>query len=207
MPNPDIVTIKFPLYLVEKGQRDFKGGAAMVEPFAELHKYFKVSSQTFIPRTKPQVYLGLRVNKEGQDQIEIITTENDPIRLYRALNIVTLFDRFDDPHQDLRDADAAAGFNIPLRFHHYVRNRVKGIIGNGAFEEVLQAVPPNLQQVIENLRRNRVQIEGRTLQREIRKGQIESNPLYERVIQEAKQRYIRARKALEMYGEIKYARM
>lgn len=195
MSERDFVSIRFPLYPGESGERKVDGNLTVVEPFVEQVRFFQVPAQDFLPlgTLNPQIRLGIRLPELGLEYGANTPREADPIRLYRALKILGRFDTFSTTpvhllHTDLRDAYAAAGHNYPLRFHHHVRDRVTSIIGQEALGEILQMIPPNLMVVVANLHKSKVHISGKTLQREIAKGHIESNPLYERVIQETKRR-------------------
>lgn len=192
MREHDFIELKFPIYFGVKKEREVNGQSTEVEPFVEQWRVFDVSTQTFLLPKNPfskQVHLGLRI--EGQSEIRggASSTEPDPIRIYRALQILNRFDKFNpEPHFDLVVAYEAAGHNYPLSHHHFVRDKISGIIGEESLHEILQMIPTNLMAVIENLHKQRVIINGETLGRDIRRGLIESNLLYQRVISETGKR-------------------
>lgn len=188
MGAKEVVTIKFPLYLGETKERRIKGTTTAVESFVELWQAFDISQQQLLAR--PQVHLGLRVPAFQEHYIGGGGNANvpDPIRLYRALQLLNRFEDIPNPYEELGDTYEAAGPVWPLEFYRPVRNRVSGIVGKEEFDAAVQMTPPNLQQVVENLRRHHMPIFHRTLQREIRRGRIEPTPLYERVIQQGERR-------------------
>ena len=185
MPERDIVNIKFPLYLGEKREREVRGEMTLTEPFVEMWKYFRVSTQQML-KVRPRVYLGLRMADQSEYVAVTPLASPDPIRLYRALKILDRFSVIHDPTNQATEAFEGAGFNYPLNRHHGIQSKFRNLMGNEGYSEILQAIPPNLQHVVENLRKNRVSLDGSTLQREVTRGRIETNPLYERVIQQTK---------------------
>ncbi len=200
--------VKLPLYISKPREVEVGGNIRTVQPFVERRRIFNIESQTFIlseGKSIGQVYLGLRV--EGEEDILGAGDPNrpDPIQLYRAIQFLNRFDRFplnQDPriplvanlHHDLADTYAAAGYSYPLTYHHYVTNLVRVFIGDQAFQEARQMVPENLMAVVENLRRQKVVIDGETLSREVNRGRIETNPLYEKVISETKRQRLQDKK-------------
>ena len=216
----NFVPIKFPLYIVEAGEREVDGNLTMVQPFVELWRVFDISTQKFFhPESKfckavgKQIHLGLRI----QDQEDIIAGSGanypDPVRLYRALQILNRIDRFplsQDDHitltnrlyLDAGEAYSATGYSSPLRHHRYLRNRFKSFIGEGPLQEAIHMNPPNLLAVVENLYRQKVTINGETLEREIRRERIETNPLYEEVISKTRLRKKRDRKSAEGFWRV-----
>lgn len=190
MPERKFVPIKLPLYISEPRQLEVDGNLRSVQSFVEQWRLFDVLSQTF---QFPKVYLGLRI----EDELDITSERDraDPIRLYRALQFLNRFDSLpvnpDDKipltarlHSDLAVAYNAAGHSHPLSHYHYVTSIIKTLIGDEDFQEVRQMIPENLMAVIENLRGQRVAIDGETLTREVGRGHLETNPLYDKIISE-----------------------
>jgi len=153
---------------------------------------------------KGHIYLGLRIPGE-EDRIHCgANSTPDPIRLFRALQIISRFERFSltkgaQPHSDLHDTYDAAGHSFPLQRHHYVRDKISSIIGEQSLEEVLQMVPANLVAVINNLHKQKIKINGETLAREVRRGTVEMNPLYENVLRNTRKRAIQDKRFREKF--------
>ncbi|TSC86047.1 MAG: hypothetical protein G01um10147_985 [Microgenomates group bacterium Gr01-1014_7] len=213
MPERKFVPVKFPLYLSESREVEVSGNLKVVQPFVEQWRIFDIPSQTFfLPTSKfsKQVHLGLRIECEEDIISGGDPNRPDPIRLYRALQFLNRIDRFPIEHDqkvvlgpnlhlDLADAYDAAGHSYPLAHHHYVTNRIKAFVGDETFQEVLRMVPPNLMAVIENLRHQKVTIDGETLVREVSRGTLDSNTLYEKIISETKRRKWQDRKFRERF--------
>lgn len=209
----NFVPIKFPLFLGEAREREVNGKLAMVQPFVELRRIFDIQNQAYaFPKSKfsKQVYLGLKLDGAKDIFGAGDPNEPDPIRLYRALQILNRLDTFPitrdqntplvaNLYRDIRDTYGAAGRNFPLSHHRYVRDRIRAVMGEESFQKVLQMIPLNLMEVTENLHKLKVKINGETLKREINRERIETNPLYEEVITETRKRRERERKSTERY--------
>lgn len=197
MPEREVVTIKFPLFTGEKRPRDYKGILVMTEPFVESWYPFNILTQQLIT-ISPQVHLGLRIPSIDGDYIGGGGDANapDPIRLYRALKILERINLINNPYDAIDLAYSATGPTLPLSHYRMVRALVRGLIGEDTFKQILQMVPPNLMNVVENLGKHRLDIDCWTLQREIRGRAVELTPVYKSLINRYERRRERTEKAI-----------
>ncbi|MBI2338581.1 hypothetical protein HYU95_05360 [Candidatus Daviesbacteria bacterium] len=188
------IQIRTPIFYGTERERLIQGESKLTLPFVELWSEWR-----------PEVHFGLR---EPRSDIQYYGnnnfTEPDPVILFRALKMLDCLNEI-DPHLDLRDVCFAAGVTGNLRLDRYARNRIVGLIGKEAFKEASQATPPNLSEVISRMKQEKLAVDGTTLEREIKRGMIPSQPLYERVIGETKRRQAKMAKEMEKYQNAKYA--
>lgn len=107
----------------------------------------------------------------------------DPIRLYRAVQILDAIDTISNPWAALVDSYDAT--YVPLRDSD-LRKQMEDSLGRARFRKILHMNPLNLLPHMGYIRGQGVQMDTRTLEREIKRGRIESTPWYDEVIEEAK---------------------
>lgn len=174
--------IRYPLYAGEIREREVHGTKTSVEPMGVVERLVDTSTQALLD-AKMFVVLHMPDQEIKYHEYDLLGEVADPIRLYRAVQILDAIDTISNPWATLADSYDAT--YVPLRDTD-LRKRMEDSLGRARFRRILRMNPPNLLPQMGYIRGSGVQMDTRTLEREIKRGRIKPTPWYDEVIEEAK---------------------
>lgn len=170
--------------------------ARQLSGFVDIRKGFFVDDELVY---QPFVYWGLKDTSTGERLrgYSDSTTGPDPIHIYRTVKILEALPLLEeDPNAFLQSdfvAASAAAKRVfywfeqtpdSRRNHLSFRSKIAENIGRDQLREILNTVPPNLEEMIEAMRKIGMSMSTRTLQRELRAGILAPSEFYADLIGE-----------------------
>lgn len=151
-----------------------------VKGFIDIRTAFFTDNE---PVYGAEVCWGLKdaATKEDIDGYIDSAIDPDPIHIFRIVKILEALPRlredFDESFDDLNDAMGAAGrafFLFQLsngedkEYRVETRRKIAEVIGKNKLRDILQMLPPNLEEMIEVMREKGIYVATENLEREIR---------------------------------------
>lgn len=164
-------------------------GTVRARSFVDIRRHYFADGEKVY---HPFAHWGLKYADTGKDirGYTDASVEVDPIRIFRTTMILAALPQLStNPEQYIDDycsaATAVARTYYPWdsegsRRQEMInrRRRIASIIGSGKWREIIQMMPPQLEEMMQTMRDREIGVMTQTLERELRNGRLNRSEFY-----------------------------